>query len=45
MRLAPVAVAARLIKVHRHLPGRYYFELNGAAILLGRVDLRVDHGH
>ena len=30
--------------VHRHLPGRYYSEPNGAAILLGRVDLRVDHG-
>ena len=34
-----------LIRVHRHLPGRYYSESNGAAILLGRVDLRVDHGH
>ena len=31
--------------VHRYLPGRYYSEPNGAAILLGRVDLRVDHGH
>ena len=31
--------------VHRRLPGKYYSELNGAAILLGRVDLRVDHGH
>jgi len=31
--------------VHRHLPGRYYSEPNGAAIRLGRVDLRVDHGH
>ena len=30
--------------VHRHLPRRYYSEPNGAAILLGRVDLRVDHG-
>ena len=30
--------------VHRHLPGRYYSEPNGEAILLGRVDLRVDHG-
>ena len=30
--------------VHRHLPGRYYSEPNGKAILLGRVDLRVDHG-
>ena len=27
------------------LPGRYYSEPNGAAILLGRVDLRVDHGY
>jgi hypothetical protein len=45
MRPAPVAVAARLIKVHRHLPRRYYSEPNGATILLGRVDLRVDHGH
>jgi hypothetical protein len=25
--------------VHRHLPERYYSEPNGAAILLGRVDL------
>ena len=32
-------------KVHRHLTGKYYSESNGAAILLGRVDLRVDHGH
>ena len=31
--------------VHRRLPGKYYSELNGAAIRLGRVDLRVDHGH
>ena len=31
--------------VHRHLPERYYSEPNGAAILLGRVDLRVDHGY
>ena len=31
--------------VHRHLPGRYYSEPNGTAILLGRVDLPVDHGH
>jgi hypothetical protein len=31
--------------VHRQLPGRYYSEPNGAAILLTRVDLRVDHGH
>ena len=30
--------------VHSHLPGRYYSEPNGEAILLGRVDLRVDHG-
>ena len=30
---------------HRHLPRRYYSEPNGAAIRLGRVDLRVDHGH
>ena len=29
----------------RQLLGRYYSEPNGAAILLGRVDLRVDHGH
>ena len=34
-----------LIRVHRHLPGRYYSEPNGAAIRLGRVDLRVDHRH
>jgi hypothetical protein len=34
-----------LIRVHRHLPGRYYSEPNGAAIRLGRVDLRVDYGH
>ena len=32
-------------KVFRHLPGRYYSESNRTAILLGRVDLRVDHGH
>ena len=31
-------------KVLSQLPGRYYSEPNGAAILLGRVDLRVDHG-
>jgi hypothetical protein len=31
--------------VYRQLPTRYYSEPNGAAILLGRVDLRVDHGH
>ena len=31
--------------VHRHLPERYYSEPNGAAILLGRVDLSVDHGY
>jgi len=30
---------------HHRLLGRYYSEPNGAAILLGRVDLRVDHGH
>ena len=29
----------------RQLLGRYYSEPNGAAIMLGRVDLRVDHGH
>jgi hypothetical protein len=29
-------------KVYRHLPGRYYSESNRAAILSGRVDLRVD---
>ena len=28
--------------VHRHLPGKYHSEPNVAAILLGRVDLRVD---
>ena len=32
-------------KVYRHLPGRHYSESNRTAILLGRVDLRVDHGH
>ena len=31
--------------VYRQLPGRDDSEPNGAAILLGRVDLRVDHGH
>jgi len=29
-------------KVHRHLPGKYHSMSNVAAILLGRVDLRVD---
>ena len=29
-------------EVHRHLPGKYHSEPNVAAILLGRVDLRVD---
>ena len=32
-------------QVHCHLPERYYSESNGVAIRLGRVDLRVDHGH
>jgi hypothetical protein len=32
-------------KMYRHFPGRYSSESNAAAILLGRVDLRVDHGH
>ena len=32
-------------KVYRHFPGRDFSESNAAAILLGRVDLRVDHGH
>ena len=36
--------AEGFLMVHRHLPRRYYSEPNGAAILLGRVDLRVDHG-
>ena len=31
-----------LNKVDRHLPGKHQSELNVAAILLGRVDLRVD---
>ena len=29
-------------EVHRHLPGKYHSEPNVAAILLGRLDLRVD---
>jgi len=33
---------AKKKEVHRHLPGKYHSEPNVAAILLGRVDLRVD---
>ena len=35
-------LGGRFFLVHRHLPGKYYSMSNVPAILLGRVDLRVD---
>ena len=36
------SLEGRFFLVHRHLPGKYHSVSNVPAILLGRVDLRVD---